>query len=62
MTTITARAVEYLADGVPMIGHLALPAGTDRCPADNAGLAHWCSVPRDGRRPAELRTRNTTPR
>ncbi len=32
-TTITTRTVEYLADGLTMIGHLALPAGADRRPA-----------------------------
>ncbi|MFJ4005721.1 dienelactone hydrolase family protein [Streptomyces sp. NPDC090023] len=30
MTTITTRTVEYPADGLTMIGHLALPAGVDR--------------------------------
>ena len=33
MTTVTTRTVEYLADGLTMIGHLALPAGVDRRPA-----------------------------
>ncbi|CAM5264266.1 hypothetical protein SXANM310S_02729 [Streptomyces xanthochromogenes] len=33
MTRITTRTVEYPADGVTMIGHLALPAGVDRRPA-----------------------------
>ncbi|GGO48312.1 dienelactone hydrolase [Streptomyces daqingensis] len=33
MTAITTRTVEYTADGLPMVGHLALPAGTDRRPA-----------------------------
>jgi dienelactone hydrolase len=33
MTTVTTRAVEYPADGLTMIGHLALPAGVDRRPA-----------------------------
>lgn len=33
MTTITTRTVEYPADGLTMIGHLALPAGADRAPA-----------------------------
>jgi dienelactone hydrolase len=33
MTTITTRTVEYPADDVTMIGHLALPAGADRRPA-----------------------------
>ncbi|MFE0178130.1 dienelactone hydrolase family protein [Streptomyces sp. NPDC059002] len=33
MTTVTTRTVEYPADGLTMIGHLALPAGTDRRPA-----------------------------
>ncbi|MFE3179596.1 dienelactone hydrolase family protein [Streptomyces violascens] len=33
MTTITTRTVEYPADGLTMIGHLALPAGADRRPA-----------------------------
>ncbi|MFF9070270.1 dienelactone hydrolase family protein [Streptomyces sp. NPDC014891] len=33
MTTITTRTVEYPADGLTMVGHLALPAGTDRRPA-----------------------------
>ncbi|MFJ3527743.1 dienelactone hydrolase family protein [Streptomyces sp. NPDC090132] len=33
MTTVTTRTVEYPADGLTMIGHLALPAGTDRAPA-----------------------------
>ncbi|MGW0117876.1 dienelactone hydrolase family protein [Streptomyces sp. NPDC003327] len=33
MTTITTRPVEYLADGLTMRGHLALPAGTGRAAA-----------------------------
>ncbi|MCZ7437601.1 dienelactone hydrolase family protein [Micromonospora sp. WMMC241] len=33
MTAITTRTVEYSADGLTMIGHLALPAGVDRRPA-----------------------------
>lgn len=33
MTAITTRTVEYPADGLTMIGHLALPAGIDRRPA-----------------------------
>ncbi|MEU3530823.1 MULTISPECIES: dienelactone hydrolase family protein [Streptomyces] len=33
MTTTTTRTVEYPADGLTMIGHLALPAGTGRRPA-----------------------------
>ena len=33
MTTITTRTVEYPADGLTMVGHLALPAGTGRRPA-----------------------------
>ncbi|TDP88895.1 dienelactone hydrolase family protein [Labedaea rhizosphaerae] len=33
MRTITTRTVEYPADGLTMIGHLALPAGVDRRPA-----------------------------
>ncbi len=33
MTTMTTRTVEYPADGLTMIGHLALPAGVDRRPA-----------------------------
>lgn len=33
MTTIATRTVEYPADGLTMIGHLALPAGVDRRPA-----------------------------
>ncbi|MFI8823773.1 dienelactone hydrolase family protein [Streptomyces sp. NPDC053431] len=33
MTTITTRTVAYPADGLTMIGHLALPAGADRRPA-----------------------------
>ncbi|MFF3275962.1 dienelactone hydrolase family protein [Streptomyces chrestomyceticus] len=33
MTTITTRTVEYPADGLTMIGHLALPAGAGRRPA-----------------------------
>ncbi|MEU5657858.1 dienelactone hydrolase family protein [Streptomyces sp. NPDC047737] len=32
MTTVTTRTVEYPADGMTMIGHLALPAGTARRP------------------------------
>lgn len=32
-TTVTTRTVEYPADGMTMIGHLALPAGTGRRPA-----------------------------
>ncbi|MFD6066501.1 dienelactone hydrolase family protein [Amycolatopsis lurida] len=30
---VTTRTVEYPADGLPMVGHLALPEGTDRRPA-----------------------------
>ncbi|AZM57681.1 dienelactone hydrolase [Streptomyces sp. WAC 01529] len=33
MTTITTRTVTYPADGLTMVGHLALPAGTGRAPA-----------------------------
>jgi dienelactone hydrolase len=33
MTTITTRTVEYPADGLTMVGHVALPAGVDRRPA-----------------------------
>ncbi|MEV3872342.1 dienelactone hydrolase family protein [Streptomyces sp. NPDC049906] len=33
MTTITTRPVEYPADGLTMVGHLALPAGTGSRPA-----------------------------
>ncbi|PWI43950.1 dienelactone hydrolase family protein [Streptomyces sp. ICBB 8177] len=33
MRTITTRTVAYPADGLTMIGHLALPAGADRRPA-----------------------------
>ncbi|MFJ2743080.1 dienelactone hydrolase family protein [Streptomyces sp. NPDC087440] len=33
MTTITTRTVEYPADGLTMIGHLALPSGTGPRPA-----------------------------
>lgn len=33
ITTITTRTVEYPADGLTMIGHLALPAGANRRPA-----------------------------
>ncbi|WP_369382578.1 dienelactone hydrolase family protein [Streptomyces sp. cg36] len=33
MTTIATRTVAYPADGMTMIGHLALPAGTGRRPA-----------------------------
>ncbi|MEU9605675.1 dienelactone hydrolase family protein [Streptomyces sp. NPDC048057] len=33
MTTVTTHRVEYEADGLTMIGHLALPAGVDRRPA-----------------------------
>ncbi|MFV0126366.1 dienelactone hydrolase family protein [Streptomyces sp. HMX112] len=33
MTTVTTRTVEYPADGLTMIGHLALPDGDDRRPA-----------------------------
>ncbi|MEV7400247.1 dienelactone hydrolase family protein [Streptomyces sp. NPDC091267] len=33
MTPVTTRTVEYPADGLTMIGHLALPAGADRAPA-----------------------------
>ncbi|MFD5436031.1 dienelactone hydrolase family protein [Kitasatospora sp. NPDC127067] len=32
MTTVTTRTVEYPADGMTMIGHLALPAGAGRRP------------------------------
>ena len=33
METVTTRTVEYPADGLTMVGHLALPAGTGRRPA-----------------------------
>ncbi|MFF2657248.1 dienelactone hydrolase family protein [Kitasatospora sp. NPDC058032] len=33
MTTITTHTVSYPADGLTMIGHLALPSGTGRRPA-----------------------------
>ncbi|MEV6260862.1 dienelactone hydrolase family protein [Streptomyces sp. NPDC051784] len=33
MTRITTRTVTYPADGLTMVGHLALPAGHDRRPA-----------------------------
>ncbi|MCK8676015.1 dienelactone hydrolase family protein [Streptomyces lichenis] len=33
MTRITTRTVTYPADGLTMVGHLALPAGDDRRPA-----------------------------
>jgi dienelactone hydrolase len=33
MTTVTTRSVEYPADGLTMVGHLALPAGVDKRPA-----------------------------
>ncbi|MFT2017591.1 dienelactone hydrolase family protein [Streptomyces sp. 796.1] len=33
MTTITTRTVSYPADGLTMVGHLALPAGVGRRPA-----------------------------
>lgn len=33
MTTVTTRSIEYAADGLTMVGHLALPAGTGRRPA-----------------------------
>ncbi|WP_445283479.1 dienelactone hydrolase family protein [Streptomyces sp. DSM 118148] len=33
MTRVTRREVEYQADGLTMIGHLALPAGVGRRPA-----------------------------
>ncbi|MEU6488371.1 dienelactone hydrolase family protein [Streptomyces sp. NPDC046887] len=33
MTMITTRTVTYPADGLTMVGHLALPAGADRRPA-----------------------------
>ena len=33
MATITTRTVEYPADGLTMVGHLALPAGVGRRPA-----------------------------
>lgn len=33
MTTITTRTVEYPADGLTMIGHLAVPSGVGRGPA-----------------------------
>ncbi|MFF3957822.1 dienelactone hydrolase family protein [Streptomyces sp. NPDC001890] len=33
MTTVTTRTVEYPADNLTMIGHLALPAGAERRPA-----------------------------
>ncbi|GLW04200.1 dienelactone hydrolase family protein [Streptomyces lavendulae] len=33
MTTVTTRTVTYQADALTMVGHLALPAGSDRRPA-----------------------------
>lgn len=33
MTTMTTRTVEYPADGLTMVGHLAIPAGVGRRPA-----------------------------
>ena len=33
MTTVTTRSVEYPADDLTMVGHLALPAGLDHRPA-----------------------------
>jgi dienelactone hydrolase len=33
MITVTTRSVAYPADGLTMVGHLALPAGADRRPA-----------------------------
>ncbi|MFF6773345.1 dienelactone hydrolase family protein [Streptomyces sp. NPDC012637] len=33
MTTVTTRTIAYPADGLTMVGHLALPAGADRRPA-----------------------------
>ena len=33
MTTITTRSVEYPADGLTMVGYLAVPDGVDRRPA-----------------------------
>ncbi|MFF9131356.1 MULTISPECIES: dienelactone hydrolase family protein [unclassified Streptomyces] len=33
MTTVTTRTIAYAADGLTMIGHLALPAGAGRRPA-----------------------------
>jgi dienelactone hydrolase len=33
MTTVTTRTVRYPADGLTMIGHLALPAGAGPRPA-----------------------------
>ncbi|WP_380278301.1 dienelactone hydrolase family protein [Kitasatospora purpeofusca] len=33
MTTITTRTVTYPADGLMMVGHLAIPSGTGRRPA-----------------------------
>ncbi|MGW4298392.1 dienelactone hydrolase family protein [Streptomyces sp. NPDC004646] len=33
MTTVTTRTVEYPADNLMMVGHLALPAGAERRPA-----------------------------
>ncbi|NUS72108.1 MAG: dienelactone hydrolase family protein [Corynebacteriales bacterium] len=33
MTTVTTRTVQYPADGLTMVAHLALPAGDDRRPA-----------------------------
>ena len=33
MTAVTTRTVSYPADGLTMIGHLALPAGVGRAPA-----------------------------
>jgi dienelactone hydrolase len=33
MSAVTTRTVEYPADGLTMVGHLATPSGTDRRPA-----------------------------
>jgi hypothetical protein len=37
ITTVTTRTIEYAADGLTMIGHLALPAAVDRRPAVRVG-------------------------
>lgn len=62
MTTATARTVEYPADGLTMVGHLALPSGVGRRPAvligpEGPGLYG----PASGPKTRSCRPRNETP-
>ena len=50
MTAVTTRTVEYPADGLTMIGHLALPAGVER---ERLRPASWSSYGSPGIAPRD---------